>query len=177
MLVRVNGQTYSLMCVPGLENHEIRPAKVHRAEFTATHSLFHLKAGPVSVVLDFLSPVSPSNYIRQSLAFIARSANVYQRFLAFIPGYLTVRVSHARGHHIQIYSDIDGRWAGAEEHSVHVFNDRDGIAMHSLSVETAVEYTEANDMALWGQAVLASRPSKSTLSALSGDPKQFENNS
>lgn len=69
VIVRVNGHAYSLMGVPDLETIGIRPATVHRAEFTATHSLFHLTAGPVSFTLDFFSPVSPSNYERQSLPF------------------------------------------------------------------------------------------------------------
>jgi hypothetical protein len=69
VIVRVNGQAYSLMGVPIPEASDIRPAIVRRAEFTATHSVFDLMAGSVEVTLDFLSPVSPSNYLRQSLPF------------------------------------------------------------------------------------------------------------
>lgn len=69
VIVRVDGQAYSLMGVPSPEASEIRPAVVCRAEFTATHSVFDLMAGSVRVTLDFLSPVSPSNYLRQSLPF------------------------------------------------------------------------------------------------------------
>lgn len=69
VIVRVDGQAYSLMGVPDLESSGIHPATVRRAEFTATHTLFDLTAGPVSLTLDFFSPVSPSNYVRQSLPF------------------------------------------------------------------------------------------------------------
>lgn len=69
VIVRVDGQAYSLMGVPESDDKLIRPAKVRRAEFTATHTIFDLVAGPVAVTLDFLSPVSPSNYLRQSLPF------------------------------------------------------------------------------------------------------------
>jgi hypothetical protein len=69
VIVRVNGQAYSLMGVPEPDENNIRPAEVRRAEFTATHTIFDLVAGPVAVTLDFFSPVSPSNYVRQSLPF------------------------------------------------------------------------------------------------------------
>ncbi|KAJ5703063.1 hypothetical protein N7488_010611 [Penicillium malachiteum] len=156
VIVRVNGQAFSLMGVPDLETNGILPAKVHLAEFTATHSLFDLTAGPVSLTLDFFSPVSPSNYVRQSLPF----------------SYLTVQVTRSYGDDIQIYSDIDGRWAGREHSTVQVFEQHDDLGIHFLSVEDAVPYTEGNDMALWGQVVLASRPENvSSLSALAGERK------
>lgn len=69
VIVRVDDQAYSLMGVSDLEEYGIRPATVHCAEFTSTHTIFHFNAGPVSVTLDFFSPVSPSNYLRQSLPF------------------------------------------------------------------------------------------------------------
>lgn len=80
-------------------------------------------------------------------------------------------VSGAYGNDIQVYSDIDGRWTGREDRSFREFEERDGLLIHSLSVENAPQYAEAHDMALWGQAILASRPSsQTTLSASSGDP-------
>lgn len=68
VIARVDGQAYSLMGVPD-PDPRIRPAVIHAAEYTATHTIFTLSAGPVFVKLDFLSPVSPSNYLRQSLPF------------------------------------------------------------------------------------------------------------
>ncbi|KAJ5994562.1 hypothetical protein N7451_010286 [Penicillium sp. IBT 35674x] len=156
VIARVDGQAYSLMGVPDLEASGIRPATVRHAEFTATHSLFELTAGPVSLTLDFFSPVSPSNYLRQSLPF----------------SYLTVHVTRSHGHNIQVYSDIDGRWTGRERRSGPTFEEHGDLAFHSMSVENARTYDEGNDMALWGQVLLASRPGNvSSLSALAGGPK------
>lgn len=67
VMVRVDGQAYTLMGMPNLETSSILPATVRRAEFTSTHSIFVLRAGSVAFTLDFFSPVSPSNYLRQSL--------------------------------------------------------------------------------------------------------------
>ena len=87
IMARVDGQTYSLMSITN-PSDKIRPAIVRTAEYTATHSVFTLSAGPVIFTLDFFSPVSPSNYLRQSLPFSMtrfgpcgslRRANVYPR--------------------------------------------------------------------------------------------------
>ena len=69
VIVRVDGRAYSLMGVSDPDSSNVHPAEVRRAEFTATHTIFDLVAGPVAVTLDFFSPVSPSNYLRQSLPF------------------------------------------------------------------------------------------------------------
>lgn len=95
-------------------------------------------------------------------------------FLLTIAGYLTVHVSESRGYDIQVYSDIDARWTGRESRSLCDFETVDGLAIYSLTVEDAVPYEEADDMALWGSAILASRPSNFTsLSALSGMPENI----
>jgi hypothetical protein len=83
-----------------------------------------------------------------------------------------VHVSESRGYDIQVYSDIDARWTGRESRSQRDFEELDGLAIYSLTVEDAPLYEEADDMALWGSAILASRSSNFTsLSALSGSPE------
>lgn len=85
---------------------------------------------------------------------------------------MTVNVEGAHGVDVQVYSDIDGGWTGRKDRSVHGFEECDGLVVHSLSVADAKKYAEANEMALWGDVILASRQSNSsTLSALAGDPK------
>lgn len=81
-------------------------------------------------------------------------------------------MTRSYGHDIQIYSDIDGRWTGRERRASQGFEEHGDLAFHSLTVEDAALYTEGDDMALWGQVILASRPENvSSLSALAGDPK------
>lgn len=151
IIARVDDQAYSLMGVPN-PSSSIRPAVVHRAEYTATHTVFTLSAGSVTFELDFLSPVSPSNHLRQSLPF----------------SYLTVTMSGAASNDIQIYSDIDGRWTGQSEYADWAFHKEGPTAMYSMDIKDVDKYSENHDMALWGQAILASRSSKSKLSSASG---------
>ncbi|GES64383.1 DUF1793-domain-containing protein [Aspergillus terreus] len=152
VMARVDGQAYSLMSVkkPG---DNIRPAIVRNAEYTATHSIFTLSAGPVIFTLDFFSPISPSNYLRQSLPF----------------SYLTVTVSGASGNDIQIYSSIDGRWTGKPQNTARSFQQAESTAIYSLNVKNAVPYSEESDMATWGDVIFAARPTfRSRLSFGSG---------
>lgn len=69
IMARVDGDTYSLMGVSTPDEDGIIPAAVRNAEYTATHSVFTLSAGELVFKLDFFSPVSPWNYLRQSLPF------------------------------------------------------------------------------------------------------------
>lgn len=68
IMARVDGVAYNLFGVPGPED-DTEQAVVKSAQYTATHSIFILQAGTTEIKLDFLSPVSPSNYLRQSLPF------------------------------------------------------------------------------------------------------------
>lgn len=68
IVARVDNVTYSLMGVSE-PAHGTLNATVLKGEFTSTHTYFILEAGGANLTLDFLSPVSPSNYLRQSLPF------------------------------------------------------------------------------------------------------------
>jgi hypothetical protein len=68
IMARVDGVTYNVFGVPkGVKG--TKSAVVLGASYTSTHSIFTLNAGSAHLKLDFFSPVSPSNYLRQSLPF------------------------------------------------------------------------------------------------------------
>jgi Domain of unknown function (DUF5127)/Domain of unknown function (DUF4964) len=68
IIVRVDGVAYNVFGVPkGVKG--TKAGVIKGATYTSTHSIFELTAGAVNVKLDFFSPVSPSNYLRQSLPF------------------------------------------------------------------------------------------------------------
>ncbi|PYI26256.1 DUF1793-domain-containing protein [Aspergillus indologenus CBS 114.80] len=158
IMARVDGQAYSLMNVKGSDKL-IRPATVRSAEYTATHSIFTLTAGSVTLTLDFFSPISPSNYLRQSLPF----------------SYLTVSISGASSNNVQIYSGIDQSWTGKSESTSCSFFYANVTALYSLRSENAIPYSEESDMATWGEAILASQSSlDSSLSYASGERKDVQ---
>lgn len=68
IIARVDGTTYDLFGITS-KISGTSEASVVSASFTSTHSIFTLTAGSATFKLDFFSPVSPSNYLRQSLPF------------------------------------------------------------------------------------------------------------
>jgi hypothetical protein len=68
IIARVDGVAYGLFGVPQ-HIEQLRRATVVRATYTSTHTTFSLTAASVSFELDFFSPVSPTDYVRQSLPF------------------------------------------------------------------------------------------------------------
>jgi hypothetical protein len=85
-------------------------------------------------------------------------------------GYLTVSATSWRGNRIQIYSDIDDTWTGQSTDTQWKFESSDSTSVFSLSAKNVETYTQKADMAIWGEAVFASRPSSySTMSTQSGD--------
>lgn len=153
VFARVDGKTYNLFGVP-VPGNGTQPASVVSAEYTSTHTLFTVTAGSASFKLDFFSPVSPANYVRQSLPF----------------SYLTVSASGTNvSASVQLYSDIDDTWTGQSASTTWNYTTSGATSLYQLSVNGAATYTENNDQALWGQAVYASRPSNSSkLSTQSG---------
>jgi hypothetical protein len=152
VLARVNGTTYKLFGAPESLEGSVEAGLVS-ADYTSTHSIFTLRAGDAIFGLDFFSPVSPKNYLRQSLPF----------------SYLTVSVS-GDGAEVQVYSDIDESWTGQTGRTISNLTSSDG-ATFELSVDGAATYEEVNDMALWGDVVFASRPENlSTVTYQSGNP-------
>ncbi|KAJ5141090.1 hypothetical protein N7526_002085 [Penicillium atrosanguineum] len=95
VIARVNGSTYNLFGVAS-PPEGTTSATVTEATYTSTHSTFVVTAGSRQFTLDFFSPVSPKNYLRQSLPF----------------SYLTVTLAAGDSSSVQIYSDIDSKWTG-----------------------------------------------------------------
>ncbi|EJD38414.1 DUF1793-domain-containing protein [Auricularia subglabra TFB-10046 SS5] len=119
--VRVDGKVYTTM------------------GFTATSSKFTLTAGPVTFVYTFLSPVNPTDLLRQSLPF----------------AYMTVTAVSTDGgsHSVQVYTDISAEWAsGDNSKTVTWSTSQGGIFTHQVQLQTQSPFTEANDHIQHGSA-------------------------
>ena len=161
IMVRVDGVTYNVMGIPnGVKN--TRSAVVKGASYSSTHTIFTLTAGNADLKLDFFSPVSSSNYLRQSLPF----------------SYFTIKASSMTGSNVQVYSDIDESWCGQSTDITWTIDHANSTAMFTLSVLDAYTYSENEKaQALWGDTIFASGPSnQSTLSSEAGDPNVVRKN-
>ena len=171
VMARVNGKTHSLFGVPR-PGDNTNPGTFISADFSATHTTFTVTADDVKFVLNFFSPVSPHDYARQSMPF----------------SYLTVSTSSVNNDEmpgVQVYSDMDNSWVGQ-------FGDGDGINLawnwesiqettqaatqvFSLSQVGTANYSEEEDMALWGTAAYCTRENGSKLSNRVGNVDEVRN--
>jgi Domain of unknown function (DUF4965)/Domain of unknown function (DUF5127)/Domain of unknown function (DUF1793) len=136
VMARANGKNYALFSIAEPPNGTT-PAAVTDAKFSSTHSVFTLSADSLAFTLDFFSPVSPKNYLRQSLPF----------------SYLTVSVSGAQGG-VMVYADFDDSWTGQNTTTTSQFSTSGNVGAFQLSVPGAPIFAENGaDMALWGTSV------------------------
>jgi hypothetical protein len=153
VIARVDGVAYNLFGVASPPSGT-QSATVTEATYTSTHSTFTVTAGSREFTLDFFSPVSPKNYLRQSLPF----------------SYLTVTLAAGDSTPVQIYSDIDASWTGQTSDSSWSYSTSGSTGVFQIETVGAAIYSQNSDgQALWGSAVYATRPSNSSsLSTASG---------
>lgn len=87
-MIRVDGNTYTWMGLPGSKT-----VNQTAFEYTSTKSIFTMNVeNKLEMNITFLSPVTPTDFKRQSLVF----------------SYLNVEVSSLDGqaHDVQVYADI-----------------------------------------------------------------------
>ncbi|CAI7630360.1 unnamed protein product [Penicillium crustosum] len=150
---RVDGVVWNLFGVK-LPLAGTKSGTVTKAAYTSTHSIFTVEAGARTFTLDFFSPVSPKNYLRQSLPF----------------SYLTVTLAAGDATSVQIYSDIDDSWVGQANDVSWNYSSLNTTGVFEITgVDTATYSENANGQALWGSAVYATRPpTNGSLSTASG---------
>lgn len=154
VMARVDGQAYSLFGVPTAVDGAL-PGTLISADYTSTHTTFVVSAGSVNFALDYFSPVSPRDYVRQSMPY----------------SYLTVSATSNDGSapQVQVYSDADKSWIGEFGDVSLGWNftsGTDGTHLFQMIPQGAREYAQQDhsEMALWGSAVYCTRENASKLS-------------
>lgn len=155
VLARVDGSTYNLFGVH-TPNDGTKTGEVTEATFTTTHSTFTVTAGQRTFTLDFFSPVSPKNLLRQSLPF----------------SYLTVTLAAGDSSSVQLYSDIDSTWTGQQSDSSWTHSTNGSTSIFEISALGTATYSQnaKTEQALWGSAVYATRPSGSSSLSVQAGP-------
>lgn len=137
-MIRVDGTAYTWMGDPS-------PGVVTQTAFTytSTSSVFTMNVGgKVQMTITFLSPITPSDYMRQSLVF----------------SYLDVSVVAIDGatHTVELYSDISAEWVSGDRDSTAQWaygttpSNNGQIAYHKVWKQTQLEFSENNQQAEWG---------------------------
>ncbi|QRW21677.1 hypothetical protein RhiXN_06666 [Rhizoctonia solani] len=152
--VRVDNTTYKAMGGRSADNDTVQT----QAQFTPTRTIINSRAGPVDLVITFLSALDTNDLVRLSLPF----------------SYLSVStVSNDGGSHAvsalilyayQVYADISGEWITSDTGDPAVWStDANGsILIHQMSLRNPRPYLEARQRAQWGTVYLATNRTSGT---------------
>ena len=148
-IARVDGQPYVFLGDPhDADGKPLAPPMTQTSlSVTPTQSLYKMQGGGVTVTLDFLSPVEPSDLQRLSVPF----------------GYVfaTARSADGKPHMVSLYFDITGAWAHGDDNASIRWERRPipgiGQPLTAFAVTPAAPKVlgETHDYPMWGTAVLA----------------------
>ncbi|GJJ14574.1 hypothetical protein Clacol_008839 [Clathrus columnatus] len=139
-LIRVDGTTYTFLGAPGGLQTGVLKAAQKNFTYTSTQSTFILSAGPVDITVNFLSPIEPTDLVKQSLPF---------SYLA-----VTVQSTDGNSHHVQVYTDISAEWISGDLSLTAQWNTSivNGIITHQVQLEDQTIFGEISDRAQYGSA-------------------------
>ena len=149
-IARVDGKAFVLLGNPHSGDQAIAPAMTQAGlTVTPTQSRYQLQGGGVSVDLDFLSPVEPSDLKRMSVPF----------------GYVfaSVHSSDGKPHTVSLYFDITGEWAHGDNNTPIVWrrsaipSGTSGLTAFAVTAAQPKVLSEVNDYPTWGTAVFAAQ--------------------
>ncbi|KAK7060516.1 hypothetical protein VNI00_001281 [Paramarasmius palmivorus] len=137
---KVDGTAYSFLGVPSVPSATFTKATQKSFKFTATQSTFVLSAGPVDLTVNFLSPVEPSDLVKQSIPF----------------AYMTVSAASTDGasHSVQLYSDISAEWVSGDNslNANWTTTTSGSILTHQVQLTSPKVFAESNDHTQYGSA-------------------------
>ncbi|CDU24620.1 probable glutaminase A [Sporisorium scitamineum] len=124
-------------------------AKQLSAEYTATRTIFAFEADKVKFNVTFLTPITPHDYLRQSLP------------LSYL--HVELDTSTTKGRSIQLYTDIDERWVTGHDYDYEEYPydqqyyEKNDTSVFFISRKHPEVYTEFRQRAEWGNATYAAR--------------------
>ncbi|KIW02103.1 uncharacterized protein PV09_06593 [Verruconis gallopava] len=156
--IRVDGQVYQWLgnAARAFGNESTVPNVDQKSfEYTSTQSSFIMDIeGKVQMTVNFLSPITPDDFKRQSLPM----------------SYMEVSVVSTDGaqHSIQLYADISAEWASGTPDATAQWEtgEINNIVYHKIWRQTQIEFDESdkpsgNGMAEWGNVYWATDSSNS----------------
>ncbi|KAI0774160.1 DUF1793-domain-containing protein [Fomes fomentarius] len=135
--VNVDGTTYTWLGIPNVAGASKATQK--SLTWSSTQSTFVLTAGPIDLTVNFLSPVEPSDLVKQSLPF----------------SYYTVSAASNDGnaHNVQIYTDISAEWVTGDNGLTANWTTTTGdILTHQVQLASQSQFGEVNDHIQQGSA-------------------------
>ncbi|PSS35457.1 hypothetical protein PHLCEN_2v1612 [Hermanssonia centrifuga] len=137
--VKVDGTTYNFLGAPSVPATTVQKAVQKSLTFTSTQSTFVMTAGPVDLTVNFLSPVEPTDLVKQSLPFSY-----------FV---LSAAPNDGKSHSVQVYSDISAEWvSGDDSLTVNWTTTTGSVVTHQVQLEQQTLFGEVSDRIQQGSA-------------------------
>ncbi|CCM05442.1 uncharacterized protein FIBRA_07661 [Fibroporia radiculosa] len=134
--IRVDDETYRWL---GDDNYA-SAGNLISIEVTPTRTIYNVQAGLMDVTITFLSPIEPSDWVRQSIPF----------------SYLAVNASSNDGqaHSVQLYSDISAEWLSGNRTAIVNWSTTltDQIIYHEIELTSPTPFEELQNQANDGVA-------------------------
>ncbi|KAF9443528.1 hypothetical protein P691DRAFT_778832 [Macrolepiota fuliginosa MF-IS2] len=130
-LIRVDNQGFQWM-----GNSGFNFTKTLTSEISPTKSVFRIQAGPIQFNATFLTPIEPTDYVRQSIPFSYMFVDAFS-------------ATDGQAHRIQVYSDISAEWVTRDNGQVVIWNttETDTMVYHNVTRKTPFPMIENNNMA------------------------------
>ncbi|OCH91418.1 hypothetical protein OBBRIDRAFT_886945 [Obba rivulosa] len=135
-LARVDGTTYQWLGDWSSEsNHGFNPAQLTNIQITPTRTIFQVEAGPMSLNITYLTPIEPSDWVRQCIPF----------------SYVALEAASTDGkpHDFQVYADISAEWLSGDRTSDAAWNTTmtGNVIYHEISLNHPTPFKEISGQA------------------------------
>ncbi|GJE95235.1 DUF5127 and DUF4965 domain-containing protein [Phanerochaete sordida] len=147
-LIRVDNITYGWQ--GGKDAEWNVPATIRNVQVTPTRTIVQMTAGPVDFNVAFLSPIEPSDPVKQSFPF------------AYVS--ITVLSNDGAGHEVQVYSDITTEWLSGDRSAEADWNTTatDSMVYHRSFLSSPRSLFERSDQATDGTLYFAAMLGENT---------------
>ncbi|KAJ7228524.1 hypothetical protein GGX14DRAFT_554614 [Mycena pura] len=138
--VKVDGVPYVFLGAPNVPSVTFNKAVQKSSKFTSTQSIFVLSAGPVDLTVTVLSPVEPTDLVKQSIPF---------SYMA-----VSAAATDHKAHSVQVYSDISAEWVSGDNTLIVNWTSTTtgSILTHQTQLEQQTVFGEVNDHTQYGSA-------------------------
>ncbi|KAI2624489.1 DUF1793-domain-containing protein [Xylaria nigripes] len=138
-------------------------------QFDSQSSNITFQAGPVTLEVSFLSPVTPKDLCRTSIPLSYMTA--------------TARSNDGKPHDIRFYSDVSSTWLGGEAgdpivvlpQTHNTTPTQDTLFTWTFNRASEVLFGESKDLPLWGNVSFTTSPMLGQLSMGFGEPGEIRN--
>ncbi|CAG2118711.1 unnamed protein product, partial [Medioppia subpectinata] len=139
--VRVDSQAYKFMGAHYIAHEKILRAVQSGLRVTPTQSIFTFTAGPIELVVNFFTPIDPTDLKRLSLpaSYISMSAR---------------SVDH-KTHEVQVYLGMTGEWVTSDlnqvvEWDVREVNGKSNLVNGDFKLKNEKKFNENKELPEWG---------------------------